>query len=177
MLGDGETASESQGEVTGSPEDTARVDQIVVEILLAASRTMHGGDSYNQVSLLFGNPNLVVISSGATAEGAPPQLEIPTHFDGPEPKVTVISKNLYRLNHFVDAGTPKEWATFETTVTEEMSLPRLAAATIETDPETIAERTMAIKCIVAQDVGGVEDECGDSSGDARRDRKNRATSQ
>lgn len=157
MLGDGETAVGEPAAALGvQQKDDTRIDRIVVEILLAASRTMHGGDSYNQVSLLFGNPELVVISSGASAADGPPQLEILTQFDGPEPKVTVISTNLYRLTHFVDAVTPKLWASLETTVVEEMSLFKLAAATFETKPETIAQRTMKIECIVAPGAGGPE---------------------
>ena len=107
-------------------DHTDQVDHILHRLLLAASRTTSGGDSYTECERLFKNDELVVIT--ALPEATPPLELIVMSPSGPSQTaaggcghtamVMAQSVNRYKAIHFTDEGDAEEWAYFSTTVAE-----------------------------------------------------------
>lgn len=92
----------------------SKLGAVVADIVVAASRTMTGGDSYAQVTALFGHPGLVAIM-------ALPGIVSPIDIRVSAGQVTIDTVNFYRVAHVPGEGDctdPHVWAVVRTRVRE-----------------------------------------------------------
>jgi hypothetical protein len=111
--------SSGGGSGGSSSASSDELEHTLHRLLLAASRTTSGGDSYTECERLFKNEGHLDVVITALSEPTPPlELIVMAQTEGQTSMVMAQSVNAYRAIHFSDEGDTEEWAYFSTTVAE-----------------------------------------------------------